>query len=160
MSWININEQGVPVNDDRYHNQFTLDLEYNQIYGHEYRIDKEVVIARYNRPDDTFYEEQTGKPINYSDIQSWYCSFDDEIGMKIIYQAEFKVKGLMNEIVVCYYMFGYYLVDVWFQTEETDDNAPSRINYIRTKYFPVAEKEYYKKLSDVNKRIEERGNVC
>jgi hypothetical protein len=80
--------------------------------------------------------------------------------MKIIYQAEFKVKGLMNEIVVCYYMFGYYLVDVWFQTEETDDNAPSRINYIRTKYFPVAEKEYYKKLSDVNKRIEERGNVC
>lgn len=31
MSWININEQGVPVNDDRYHNQFTLDLEYNQI---------------------------------------------------------------------------------------------------------------------------------
>jgi hypothetical protein len=135
-------------------------LKYNQIYGHEYRIDKEVVIARYNRPDDTFYEKYTGKPINYSDIQSWYCSFDDEIGMKIIYQAEFKVKGLMNEIVVCYYMFGYYLVDVWFQTEETDDNAPSRINYIRTKYFPVAEKEYYKKLSDVNKRIEERGNVC
>lgn len=57
-------------------------------------------------------------------------------------------------------MFGYYLVDVWFQTEETDDNAPSRINYIRTKYFPVAEKEYYKKLSDVNKRIEDRENVC
>lgn len=80
--------------------------------------------------------------------------------MKIIHQAEFKVKGLMNEIVVCYYMFGYYLVDVWFQTEETDDNAPSRINYIRTKYFPVAEKEYYKKLSDLNKRIEDRENVC
>lgn len=80
--------------------------------------------------------------------------------MKIIYQAEFKVKGLMNEIVVCYYMFGYYLVDVWFQTEETDDNAPSRINYLKTKYFPDAEKFYYKKLSDVNKYMEERENVC
>lgn len=108
-----------------------------------------------------FYEEQTGKPINYSDIQSWYCSFDDcEIGMKIIHQAEFKVKGLMNEIVVCYYMFGYYLVDVWFHTEETDDNSPSRINYIKTKYFPVAEKEYYKKISEINKQMEERENVC
>lgn len=160
MSWININEQGVPVNDERYHNRFSLSLEYKLTYGHAFCKEKEDVIAIYNRPDDTFYEEQTGKPINYSDIQSWYCSFDDEIGMKIIYQAEFKVKGLMNEIVVCYYMFGYYLVDVWFQTEEIDDNALSRINYIQTKYFPVAEKEYYKKLSDVNKRIEERGNVC
>ena len=161
MSWININEQRVPVNDERYHNRFSLSLEYKPTYGHALCVDKEDVIARYNRPDDTFYEEKTGKPINYSDIQSWYCSFDDgEIGMKIILQAEFKVKGLMNQIVVCYYMFGYYLVDVWFQTEETYDNAPSRINYIRTKYFPVAEKEYYKKLSDVNKRIEERENVC
>lgn len=66
----------------------------------------------------------------------------------------------MNEIVVCYYMFGYYLVDVWFQTEETDDNSPSRINYIKTKYFTFAEKKYYQKLSDLNKRIEERENVC
>ena len=156
MSWININEQGVPVNDDRYHNQFTLDLEYNQIYGHEYRIDKEVVIARYNRPDDTFYEKDTGKPINYSDIKAWFCSFDDEIGMKIIYQAEFKFKGLMNEVVVLYYMFGYYLVDVWFQTDEAEDNSPSRVNYLKTKYFPDADKMYYKKLADINKYMEER----
>ena len=99
MSWINIDEQGVPVNDERYHNRFSLSLEYRPTYGHALCKEKEDVIARYNRPDDTFYEEQTGKPINYSDIQSWYCSFDDdEIGMKIIHQAEFKFKGLMNEV--------------------------------------------------------------
>ena len=80
--------------------------------------------------------------------------------MKIVYQSAFSFKGLMNEIVVCYYMFGYYLVDVWFHNEETDDNSTSRINYIKTKYFPVAEKEYYKKVSDVKKKMEERGNVC
>lgn len=77
MSWININEQGVPVNDERYHNRFSLSLEYKPTYGHALCKEKEDVIARYNRPDDTFYEEKTGKPINYSDIQSWYCSFDD-----------------------------------------------------------------------------------
>lgn len=80
--------------------------------------------------------------------------------MKIIHQAEFKFKGLMNEIVVCYYMFGYYLVDVWFQTEETEDNAPSRINYLKTKHFPQAEEKYYEKLAQVNKYMEERQNVC
>lgn len=80
--------------------------------------------------------------------------------MKIIYQAEFKVKGLMNEIVVCYYMFGYYLVDVWFHTGEADDNSPNRINYIRTKSFLAAEKVYYEKLSDINKKMEESKMSC
>lgn len=161
MSWININEQGVPVNDERYHNRFSLSLEYKPTYGHALCEAKEYVIAKYNRPDDTFYEEQTGKPINYSDIDAWYCSFDDnEIGMKIIHQAEFRVKDHMNEILVCYYMFGYYFVDVWFQTEEFEDSAPSRINYLQTRYFPAAEKNYYYKLSEINKRMEDGENVC
>ena len=58
--------------------------------------------------------------------------------MKIIYQTEFKIQGV-NKIVICYYMFGYYLVDVWFHTEETSENAPDRINYIQTRYLPTAE---------------------
>jgi hypothetical protein len=161
MSWININEHGVPVNDDRYQNRFRLSLDYTPFYGHGVCTKTEDVIARYNRCDDTFYEEQSEEPINYSDIKAWFCAFDDdEIRMKIVYQSAFSFKGLMNEIVVCYYMFGYYLVDVWFHTEETDDNSLSRINYIKTKYFSVAEKEYYKKVSDVKKKMEERGNVC
>lgn len=99
MSWININEQGVPVNDERYHNRFSLSLEYKPTYGHALCKEKEDVIARYNRPDDTFYEEQTGKPINYSDIKARFCAFDDdEIRMKIVYQSTFSFKGLMNEI--------------------------------------------------------------
>lgn len=48
--------------------------------------------------------------------------------MKIIHQCEFTVHGV-NEVVVCYYIFGYYLVDVWFHTEETSENDPIRINY-------------------------------
>lgn len=52
MSWVNINERRVPVNDGRYKNRFNLCLEYSQIYGHAYSIDKEVVVARYNRLDD------------------------------------------------------------------------------------------------------------
>lgn len=32
MAWIDINEQRIPVNDDRYHNKFTLDLEYRPAY--------------------------------------------------------------------------------------------------------------------------------
>ena len=77
MSWININEHGVPVNDDRYHNRFSLSLDYTSFYGHGVCTKTEDVIARYN-----------------------------------------------------------------------------------TKYFSVAEKEYYKKVSDVKKKMEERGNVC
>ena len=138
-----------------------MSLDYTPFYGHSVFTKTEDVIARYNRCNDTFYEEKSGKPINYSDIKAWFCAFDDdEIRMKIVYQSAFSFKGLMNEIVVCYYMFGYYLVDVWFHNEETDDNSTSRINYIKTKYFPVAEKEYYKKVSDVKKKMEERGNVC
>ena len=157
MAWININEQRIPVNDDRYHNKFTLDLEYRPAYGYAIAKNTDVVNARYNHADDTFYEDQTSKPINYDDIKSWYCEFDDnEIGMKIIHQSEFKLKGLMNEVVVFYYMFGYYLVDVWFQTDEAEDNSPSRINYIKTKYFPEAEEKYYQKMTDVNKYMEER----
>lgn len=154
----NINEQRVPVNDGRYENRFNLSLEYHQIYGHTYSADRDVVIARYNRQDDTFYEEETGKPINYSDIKSWYRSYDDddEIGMQIVYQATFKFDKNLSEIVVCYSMFGYYFVDVWFHTGEADDNSPNRINYIRTKSFLAAEKVYYEKLSDLNKKTEER----
>lgn len=79
--------------------------------------------------------------------------------MKIIYQTEFKIQGV-NEIVICYYMFGYYLVDVWFHTEETSENAPARINYIQTRYLPTAEEKYYQKISDVIKRMEETEDVC
>lgn len=57
-------------------------------------------------------------------------------------------------------MFGYYLVDVWFQTEKYDNKSPNRINYIQTRYFPTAEKEYYQKLSEINKRMEDGENVC
>ena len=81
MSWININEKKVPVNDDRYHNKFSLTLDYRPAYGHAIFKNKEVVIARYNHADDKFYEDSTGAPINYNDIHSWYCEFDhDEIG--------------------------------------------------------------------------------
>lgn len=79
--------------------------------------------------------------------------------MKIIHQCEFTVHGV-NEVVVCYYMFGYYLVDVWFHTEESSENAPIRINYIQTKYLPNAEEEYYQNISDVIKRMEETEDVC
>lgn len=79
--------------------------------------------------------------------------------MKIIHQCEFTVHGV-TEIVVCYYMFGYYLVDVWFHTEETNENAPIRINYIQTKYLSTAEEKYYQKISDVIKRMEETEDVC
>lgn len=77
MSWININEHEVPVNDDRYQNRFSLSLDYTPFYGHDVCTKTEDVIARYN-----------------------------------------------------------------------------------TKYFSVAEKEYYKKVSDLKKGMEERGNVC
>lgn len=162
MSWININEQRVPVDDDRYNNQFNLSLRYSQIYGHTNLIDKEVVVARYNRSDYTFYEEETGKPINYGDIESWYRAYDDddEIEMQIVYQTTFNFGVLKNEIVVCYCMLGYYFVDVWSHIKEIDDNPPIRINYIRTKDFPAAEKVYYEKLSDVNKQLAKIGNVC
>ena len=70
MSCINVNEQGVPVNDDRYRNRFSLSLDYTPFYGHGVCIKTKDVIARYNRCDDTFYEEQSGKPINYSDIKA------------------------------------------------------------------------------------------
>ena len=79
--------------------------------------------------------------------------------MKIIYQTEFKIQGV-NKIVICYYMFGYYLVDVWFHTEETVENAPIRINYIQTKYLPTAEEKYYQKISDVINRMKETEDVC
>ena len=80
--------------------------------------------------------------------------------MQIVYQATFNFGGYMDELVVCYCMLGYYFVDVWSHTKEIDDNPPTRVNYIRTKDFPAAEKVYYEKLSDVNKRMEEKGNVC
>lgn len=162
MSWININERRVPVNDSRYNNRFNLCLEYSQLYGHTYGIDKEVVVARYNRLDDTFYEEDTGKPINYRDIKSWYLSYDDddEIGMQIVHQATFKFDKNLSEIVVCYSMFDYYFVDVLSSDGEADDNSPNRINYIKTKSFLAAEKVYYEKLSDLNKKIEEKKMSC
>lgn len=162
MSWININERRVPVNDGRYNNRFNLCLEYSQLYGHTYGIDKEVVVARYNRLDDTFYEEDTGKPINYRDIKSWYLSYDDdnETGMQIVHQATFKFDKNLSEIVVCYSMFDYYFVDVWFHTREADDSDPNRINYIRTKSFLAAEKVYYEKLSELNKKMEEKKMSC
>lgn len=155
MSWINIKEQRVPVDNGRYHNTFNLSLEYSQIYGHTNFIDKEVVVARYNRSDYNFYEVETGKLINYDDIESWYHEYDDddEIEMQIVYQTTFNFGRLMNEIVVCYGMFGYYFVDVWSHNKEIDDNPPTRINYIRTKDFTAAEKVYYAKLSDVNKQL-------
>ena len=161
MSWININERRVPVNDGRYKNRFILSLEYHQIYGYTYSADRDVVIARYNRQDDTFYEEETGKPINYSDIKSWYCSFAaDEPGMKIVHQATFKFDKNLSEIVVCYSMFDYYFVDAYSSDGEADDNSPNRINYIKTKSFLAAEKVYYEKLSDLNKKIEEKKMSC
>lgn len=49
MSWININEHGVPVNDDRYQNRFSLSLDYKPFYGHGVCTKTEDVIARYNR---------------------------------------------------------------------------------------------------------------
>ena len=79
--------------------------------------------------------------------------------MKIIYQTEFKIQGV-NEIVICYYIFGYYLVDVWLHTEETSENAPDRINYIQTRYLSTAEEKYYQKISDLIKRMEETEDVC
>lgn len=78
--------------------------------------------------------------------------------MKIIHQCEFTVHGI-DEVVVCYYMFSYYLVDVWFHTKETSE-APIRINYIQTKYLPNAEDKYYQKISDVIERMEETEDVC
>lgn len=161
MSWININERWVPVNDGRYNNRFNLCLEYNQLYGHTYGIDKEVVVARYNRLDDTFYEEDTGKPINYKDTKSWYLAHDDDgTGMQIVYQATFKFENTLSEIVVCYCLFGYYFVDVWSFNVEADDNSPNRVNYIRTKSFPAAEKVYYEMLSDLNRKLKERKTSC
>ena len=79
--------------------------------------------------------------------------------MKIIHQCEFTVHGV-NEVVVCYYIFGYYLVDVGFHTEETSENDPIRINYIQTKYLPTAEEKYYQKISDVIRRMEATEDVC
>lgn len=161
MSWININEQRVPVNDERYNNRFNLSLEYHQIYGHTHLIDEETVVARYSRSDDTFYEEDTGKPINYRDIKSWYRSYDnDEIGMQIVHQATFKFDKNLSEIVVCYSMFDYYFVDVLSSDGEADDNSPNRINYIKTKSFLAAEKVYYEKLSDLNKKMKEKKMSC
>lgn len=126
-----------------------------------FSADRDVVIARYNRQDDTFYEEDTGKPINYRDIKSWYLSYDDdEIGMQIVHQATFKLDKSLSEIVVCYSMFDYYFVDVWFHTGEAGDNSPNRINYIKTKSFLAAEKVYYEKLSDLNKKMEESKMSC
>lgn len=46
MSWININEHGVPVNDDRYQNRFSLSLDYTPFYGHGVCTKTEDVIAR------------------------------------------------------------------------------------------------------------------
>lgn len=74
--------------------------------------------------------------------------------MQIVHQATFKFDKNLSEIVVCYSMFDYYFVDVLSSDGEADDNSPNRINYIKTKSFLAAEKVYYEKLSDLNKKME------
>lgn len=80
--------------------------------------------------------------------------------MKIVHQATYNFDDNLSEMVVCYYMFSNYFVDVWFSTGEAGDDSPSRINYIKTKSFLTAENAYYEKLADIDKRMEERKKGC
>lgn len=102
--------------------------------------------------------QQKSKLIKFR--RSYNYDDDDEIGMQIVHQATFKFDKNLSEIVVCYSMFDYYFVDVLSSDGEADDNSPNRINYIKTKSFLAAEKVYYEKLADLNKRTEETKMSC
>lgn len=80
--------------------------------------------------------------------------------MKIVHQATYNFDENLSKMVVCYYMFSNYFVDVCSSDGEADDNSPNRINYIKTKSFLAAENKYYDKLDDIDKEMEERKKGC